>query len=248
MMGISNLKTQDNKQTNMAGFKEELLKAHCTQALSRMALVKNKKIGFVQSQRKEATKDLSEHKITLARIKQEQILREEYVVEAFEIIRGYLELIRARVHIIASEKKCPAMLSEAIDTILWCSTTSEIKEFQSIKADLQLKYGKKYIKEALDDQNKSIDPYVLSKLTTNLPDPKLVNHCLKALAQEAGLDIPALRIDPDDDFTAPIEPPYEAQQDGAVNPAPITGFAPTQAPGVDDLAARFSALDQFGDE
>ncbi len=213
----------------MGAFKETLLKAHCAQALARLNLEKNKKLNLSAMEKKEAVANLRVHKLTLARIKQEQALREEYVIEAYEILKTYLELIKARTHIIAAEKMAPPMMVEAIETVIWCSAVSEVKEFQSIAKDFKEKYGKSFVRHALENKHGNVDPFVQKKLNMQLPDPTLVNQCLRTLAAQHQLTVPALTVD--DEVPLPsygAEPPMVGAID--VNRAP--DMMPTHPPTV----------------
>ncbi|KAG9391651.1 Regulator of Vps4 activity in the MVB pathway [Carpediemonas membranifera] len=217
--------------------KDELnLKMHIAQAQARINISQNTKRNLVSQETNAIVGLLKAGKsIQLPRIKQEQIIREEFLMEANEILRGYLELITARLHLVTSEPACPESIREAVCTVIWASKESEIKEFAVIKEDFMKKYGKKFVKSVLENKDGFVDPYVISKLQAKIPDMSLVMHSLRTLAAERQIDISAIIPDEQLPDIASDPQPIHAPDFATVNPGTHSynvepAYDPRQAP------------------
>jgi vacuolar protein sorting-associated protein IST1 len=85
-----------------------------------------------------------------ARIRVESIIREDFVVEAYEILEMYCELLLARFGVIQQMKEIDDGIAEAVASLLWVAPriSHEVSEFKVISAQLEQKYGKQYAETA----------------------------------------------------------------------------------------------------
>ncbi|RHY97970.1 hypothetical protein DYB37_008801 [Aphanomyces astaci] len=112
----------------MFGFNVNKLKPSLKMAVHRIGIVKNKKAITSKAQRKEVAKLLADGKEEKARIRVEGLIREDFVIEAYEIIELLCELISERTPLIKSERECPYDMREAVCTLIWAATRTEIPE------------------------------------------------------------------------------------------------------------------------
>jgi hypothetical protein len=63
------------------------------------------------------------------------------------------ELLHERIKQVTNSKKGPpAELAEAISSVIWCSNMVDITELQEVKQQMKLKYGAKFLKDALENE------------------------------------------------------------------------------------------------
>ena len=87
-----------------SGPKYQKLTTNLRLAINRLKLLEKKKTEQAIKARREIADFLSVSKIDRARIRVEHIVREDYLVEAMEIIEMYCDLLLARMGLIQSTK------------------------------------------------------------------------------------------------------------------------------------------------
>lgn len=127
-----------------------------------------------------------------ARIRVEHIIREDYVVEAFEILEMYCDLLLARFGLITEMKTLDDGIAEAVITIMWAAPrlATDIAEFKTISDQLTIKYGKPFAEAARANQLEypaRVNPKVISKLGAAAPPKLLVERYMIEIAAAAGV-------------------------------------------------------------
>jgi vacuolar protein sorting-associated protein IST1 len=153
-------------------------------AITRMNLLKNKKTNSIKLQKREIAQLLAQEKDESARIKVENIIREDYTIEAFEILELFCELLSARIQLIQESKTCPHDLKEAVSTLIYAAPRLEVPEFQVIRKQLELKFGKEFVKAAMENKDLAVNQRVMFKLGVKVPEPYLCVQYLKEIARE----------------------------------------------------------------
>ncbi|KAF9162819.1 hypothetical protein DFQ26_003221, partial [Actinomortierella ambigua] len=152
-------------------------------AVNRLQMLQNKKNMLAQQQRKEIAQLLDKGKEESARIRVEHIIREDFNCEALEIIELYCELLLARFGLLEQMKNCDPAILEAVNTVLYASSRSEVKELQILRDQLAAKYGREFVTNALENKDESVNPRIIQKLKVQTPDPYLVNRYLEEIAR-----------------------------------------------------------------
>jgi vacuolar protein sorting-associated protein IST1 len=173
-------------------------------ATQRIRLAVNKKSNGLKHQKREIATLLGDQKIEKARIKVEHIIREDFNIEAYEIIELLCELIHERVNYISSCKECPPDIKEAICSIIWATNRVEISELSEVKKQLTKKFGTKFAEQAEDNNNNCVNERLVAKLSVQPPSQYLVNRYLEELAKEFGVEWTALDMNQNTDLTQPI--------------------------------------------
>jgi vacuolar protein sorting-associated protein IST1 len=132
-------------------------------SITRINLHRNKKANSIKIQKREAAALMEKQKDESARIKVENIIREDYAIEALEIIELFVELLLSRIQVIVEAKTCPHDLKEAITTMCYAATRLEIKEFENIREQFAFKFGKDFVRNA--SENKVFFYFFTSKRT-----------------------------------------------------------------------------------
>ena len=175
------------------GFQESKIKTYLKMGSQRLEILKNKKSTDAKLQKREVARLLSEKKVEKARIRVEHIIRDDFTIEALEIISLMCDLLYERIHYIASERKCPEELEEAVSTLIWVSDRLDISELHEIKNQLSMKYGRKFT--SLAEQNSpltKVNIRIVKKLKLDPPDRDIINAYLQAIAEEYNVDwVPA---------------------------------------------------------
>lgn len=66
----------------------------------------------------------------------EHVIREERLVEAYEILELMCELLAERLSLIAHDKACPPELIGSVHTLIWAAPRTEVSEFKAVRVPL----------------------------------------------------------------------------------------------------------------
>ncbi|KAF9364176.1 hypothetical protein BGX34_002302 [Mortierella sp. NVP85] len=159
-------------------------------SVNRLQMLQNKKNMLAQQQRKEIARLLEAGKEESARIRVEHIIREDFTIEALEIIELYCELLLARFGLLEQLKyvgHSPLDLrmsgAEAVNTIIYAAPRSEVKELLHVRDQLAAKFGREFATNAMENKDESVNPRIIQKLKVQTPDPYLVNRYLEEIAR-----------------------------------------------------------------
>ncbi|XP_033114415.1 IST1 homolog isoform X2 [Anneissia japonica] len=167
------------------GFNKNKLKVNLKLTINRLKLLEKKKTELALKARKEIADYISNGKDDRARIRVEHIIREDYLVEAMEIIELYCDLLLARFGLIETTKNVEPGLEEAICSILWVAPrlSSDIQELKVISDQLFMKYGKPYCAAARADEHDKVNQRLKLKMSYQAPPQLLVENYLVEIAK-----------------------------------------------------------------
>ncbi|KAJ3049154.1 Vacuolar protein sorting-associated protein ist1 [Rhizophlyctis rosea] len=152
-------------------------------AINRLKLLQQKKNQFNQGARKEIATLLEKGKEESARVRVEHIIREDFNIEALEILELYSELLLARFGLLETMKHCDQAIAEAVNTIIYAAPRCEVKELNMVRDQLIMKFGKEFALAAMENQNDIVNSRIVHKLKVQTPDPVLVNQYLRTIAK-----------------------------------------------------------------
>ncbi|KAL5963289.1 hypothetical protein TSMEX_008978 [Taenia solium] len=135
--------------------------------------------------RRELAEYLKAKKIDRARIRVEQIVREDYLLEVLEIIELYCELLITRLGLITSTAECDPGLKEAIATIIWVAPrlSYDCQELEALKTQFAIKYGRDFAQLCSTNSNHCVNPKVMHKLNVKAPPANLCEAYLVEIAR-----------------------------------------------------------------
>ncbi|KAJ8343736.1 hypothetical protein SKAU_G00310650 [Synaphobranchus kaupii] len=167
------------------GFKAERLRVNLRLVINRLKLLEKKKTELAQKARKEIADYLSAGKDERSRIRVEHIIREDYLVEAMEILELYCDLLLARFGLIQSMKELDPGLQEAVSTLIWAAPRlqSEVSELKIVSDQLCAKYSKEYGKLCRTNQIGTVNDRLMHKLSVEAPPKILVERYLIEIAK-----------------------------------------------------------------
>ncbi|KAG9475020.1 hypothetical protein GDO78_003463 [Eleutherodactylus coqui] len=167
-----------------SGFKAERLRVNLRLAINRLKLLEKKKTEMAMKSRKEIADYLSCRKDERARIRVEHIIREDYMVEAMEILELYCDLLLARFGLIQSMRELDPGLAEAVSTLIWAAPRlTDISELNIVANQLCHKYSKEYGNLCRTNQIGTVSSRLMQKLSPEAPPKILVERYLIEIAK-----------------------------------------------------------------
>uniref|UniRef100_A0A182M0A7 IST1 homolog n=1 Tax=Anopheles culicifacies TaxID=139723 RepID=A0A182M0A7_9DIPT len=167
------------------------LKTNLRLALNRLKLLEKKKTELAQKARKEIADYLLAGKPERAKIRVEHIIREDYLVEAMEIVEMYCDLILARFGLVTQMKELDEGIEEAVSSIIWVAPRlqADVQELKLCSDIFTIKYGKQYAEQV----RAAIPPHKVSdklmhKLAIQAPPKLLVEKYLIEIAKIFNVD------------------------------------------------------------
>ncbi|TPX32704.1 hypothetical protein SmJEL517_g04208 [Synchytrium microbalum] len=167
----------------MNKFNANKSKVNLKLASGRLKLLRQKKTTLNEQMKREIADLLGKKKEESARIKVEHVIREDFNMEAMEILELYCELLLARFGLLETMQHCDPAIAEAVNTIIYAAPRSEVKELYELRDQFVKKYGKDFAMAAQENRNDVVNNRIIAKLKVQTPDPLLVNQYLKAIAE-----------------------------------------------------------------
>ncbi|KAJ3315918.1 Vacuolar protein sorting-associated protein ist1 [Boothiomyces sp. JEL0838] len=239
------------------GFNPTKTKVQLKLALNRLQLVQQKKTALNQNARKEIATLIQAEKLESARVRVEHIIREDFLIEALELLALYVDTLLARFGLVETQKEMDHGVSESIYAIVYAAPRVNIQEITIIREQMLLKYGKILHENILSHPQN----FIIHKLSINTPDVKLVNQYLKTIAQAFDVKFDDTAKDPVLEEPVVREAPSMPNQSTFVRPQESTisrySFTPSAPlpqetpkpvehqdaePDFDHLSKRFEAL------
>lgn len=156
------------------------LKTNLRLALNRLKLLEKKKTELTMKARREIADYIQAGKYERAKIRVEHIIREDYLVEAMEIVEMYCDLLLARFGLITQMKELDDGIAEAVSSIIWVSPRmfADVQELKLIAEIFSAKYGHQYAESCKTEDVKSISEKLKHKLSIQSPPKLLVEKYL----------------------------------------------------------------------
>ncbi|OLL25684.1 Vacuolar protein sorting-associated protein IST1 [Neolecta irregularis DAH-3] len=158
------------------------LKAQLRLSITRLRLLQSKKSALAKQQRRDLAQLLEKGKLESAKIRVENVIREDVNTELLEILELFVRSL------LAQPGECDIGLEEAIQTIIYCATKTEVKELQTVRELLMQRFGKEFSLRAIGNSESKVNAKVLVKLRIDPPDLDLVDRYLTEIART--YDIP----------------------------------------------------------
>ncbi|XP_022096123.1 IST1 homolog isoform X3 [Acanthaster planci] len=168
-----------------SGFRSTKFSTSARLSINRLKLLERKKTEQAQKARKEIADYLSIGKDERARIRVEHIIREDYLVEAMEIVELYLDLLLARLGLITSTKALDPGIQEAVASVIWVTPrmSAEVAELKLVSEQLVHKYGKEFGESVRKGECEFINEGLKHKLGVQAPPKRLVENYLVEIAK-----------------------------------------------------------------
>ncbi|XP_075164175.1 increased sodium tolerance 1-like protein isoform X2 [Haematobia irritans] len=168
------------------------LKTNLRLAVNRLKLLEKKKAEIAQKSRKEIADFLATGKTERARIRVEHIIREDYLVEAMEVVEMYCDLLLARFGLVTQMKELDDGIAEAVSSVVWVCPRmqSDVAELKVISDIFIQKYGPQFAEKARtatgDDHH--VSHKLMHKLQLQAPPKLLVEKYLIEIAKNYNIE------------------------------------------------------------
>ena len=193
-------------------------------AVSRIQIASNKKSALLKQSMREIAVMLAEEppKEEKAKIRAEALIRDDDLIEAYEILQLQCELLHERIKLLEYSKECPGDLIPVVSTLMWASQRVDIPELVMIRKQFRAKYGKKFEEAAMMNQGKVLNERVVSKLSVQPPAAYLVQTYLEKICAQFEVEWePKVRLS-----AAQAVEPMAAPSGYSVQAAQGTGLGP----------------------
>lgn len=192
-------------------------------AVSRIQIASNKKSALMKQSMREIAVLLSEGKEEKAKIRAEALIRDDNLIEAYEILQLQCELLYERIKLIEYSKHCPPDLIPVVSTLLWASRRVDIPELIEIRKQFKGKYGKTFEENAMENRGSVLNERVVMKLSVDPPAAYLVQTYLEKIAEQFEVDWKPTSPLSVEQMVIPVAPPVGY----SVGIAQGTGLGPT---------------------
>jgi len=171
-------------------FKEQKLKVNLGLVVTRLKLVEKKKTDQALRARPEIADYVRNAKIDRARVRVEAIIREDYLVEAMELVEMYADLLAGRVGLMKQSKALDEGLKTPVSTLIWAAPRLQqyCQELKVVHDLLVAYYGKKYVKEFQNNDIGTVCDRVMQKLDVKPPKKILVEKYLIEICKAADVE------------------------------------------------------------
>ena len=159
-------------------------------AASRIQIASNKKAALLKQNMREIAVMLAEDppKEEKAKIRAEALIRDDNLIEAYEILQLECDLLFERLKLIEYSKTCPQDLVPVISTLIWASHRVDIPELLTIRKQFKAKYGKAFEEAALSNTGGILNERVVHKLSVEPPAAYLVQTYLERICEQYEVD------------------------------------------------------------
>ncbi|KAL0222799.1 hypothetical protein P9112_002189 [Eukaryota sp. TZLM1-RC] len=168
-------------------FSSQKCSVHLKTSRIRLQQLQNKKNNQNAIDKREIVNLLSKNKDELARIKMEQVIRDSYDVEAYELLINFVEVVIARMPVITQNAEPPANAEEALQSLIYAASLTEVPELMLFREDMHCKYGREYLESAMANQNGYVNQSLIQKLHRGEIPRSQSEAALVALANEHGV-------------------------------------------------------------
>lgn len=191
------------------GYNENKLKPQLKMAVHRFQMASNKKSALLKQSMRDVAVLLAEDppKEEKARIKAEALIRDDYMIEAFDILSLTCELLSERLKLISFSKECPPDLVSSVATLMYAAPRVDIPELQEIRRQFRAKYGKKFEENAMNNVGGILNERVVTKLSVEPPAAYLVQTYLQRSCEKYEVNwSPTILLSPEQ-MGEPMAPP-----------------------------------------
>jgi len=171
-------------------FNEQKLKVNLGLVVTRLKLMEKKKTDLALRARPEIAEYVKNAKVDRARVRVEHIIREDYLVEAMELVEMYADLLAGRIGLMKQSKVLEESLKTPISTLLWAAPRlgQYCQELKVVQNMLGAYYGKKYVEACMSNEVGTVCERVMSKLDPSPPKKILVERYLIEICKAANVE------------------------------------------------------------
>eukprot|EP01066_Platyproteum_vivax_P017900 Platyproteum_vivax@DN7450_c0_g2_i1.p1 len=199
-------------------------KSHLKMACTRAKQSGNKLQANLQTIRREVAILLREGKEEKAAIKVEQILHEEKMSNALDILETICDQMSVRLSYLEGCKTVPDDMQSTVSTVLYCSGRVDVQELNTIRDMVTQKFGKEFVEKACQNKNGLVNSKLVEFLTVRPPTRAEVVKELENVARM--YNVPWIAPEEIATLDAAISPPSADPAVAPVDVLPDAGQVP----------------------
>ena len=169
------------------------LKPYLKMLGTRIQIIHDKKLNLAKQEKKKVGDLLTKNEVQRARILVEGIIRTDFLLEAYELVKLEAELLIPRLNVFDNDEagRPPSKeISQQVGTLLyaawlWCS---EVPELEKLSTQLKAKYGAAHARDVIDNKAHHLHERVIKVVafatSSDPPDHGLVECYLEASGGE----------------------------------------------------------------
>jgi len=185
--------------TKQPEFEQQKLKANLRMSITRIQQQKSKRTNAIRILRRQLAELMNASKVDEARVKVEGLIRDTAMLQALDILILFIELVTARLQVLAESKSCPPEMKEALTSILWAVPRIDgVPEFHAIRLQCALKFGKAFCEMAAENGELSVNEKLVEKMSIQVPLPTTCVEYMEEIAAEYGVTFDAERLKRED--------------------------------------------------
>eukprot|EP00658_Telonema_sp_P-2_P012918 TRINITY_DN14918_c0_g1_i1.p1 TRINITY_DN14918_c0_g1~~TRINITY_DN14918_c0_g1_i1.p1 ORF type:complete len:276 (-),score=73.99 TRINITY_DN14918_c0_g1_i1:181-1008(-) len=210
------------------------------QASTRLKILANKTSNLSKGARREVASMLEKKQVEAACLKVEHIIRDDFTVEVYDILQLYLDMVLARIPLLDPEKDRdapkrskdmpppppPQEIRQAIATLIYSSQHIEVEELRLLTEQFGARFGREFAELCADNRHEAVAFKVVSKLSYQTPESRVVFGYLEAIALQYKVDYKAPEIKAGAIRTTFEGPDVDIASGNKIQPAPPPGDFP----------------------
>merc|ERR1712159_235890 len=152
------------------GYDKQQCKVLLKQASTRLKILGNKVSNISKGARREIATMIDKNQIEAACLKVEHIIRDDFLVEVYEILQLYVEMVLARVPLLDqgwnSNKNWytkenpppppPHEIRQAVATLIYASQCVEVEELKMLAQQFASRYGIAFAEECAQNRHEAV--------------------------------------------------------------------------------------------
>ncbi|XP_068116236.1 IST1 homolog [Hyperolius riggenbachi] len=172
------------------GFKAERLSSSLKASMAQLDKLKDIKSEMMVKTKKEVIEHLKNNRELRAMVRVEQIVREENLLLAMDIIRVQCDVLYKKIGLIQAKQDVEDSLNEAVSTLIWAAPhlETEVSELKKVADQLCRKYSTEYGNQCRANKMGYVNSMVIQKLSAESPPKFQVEKSLCDIAKEAGIE------------------------------------------------------------
>lgn len=159
-----------------------------------------------------------------ARVNVKYLIRDDYLMEAYEMLITACEDLIQSAGLIARERTLEQDLVPPAKSLLYASGRIDVPELDRVKEQLEIKLGREFTDVNSELGKTNVDPSLVVKLSIRTPDVRLVNKYLLAIAQIFGVPWESPPEEPllhTGEQPVVLERRHTPPPTGSLNPVPV---------------------------
>ncbi|XP_078441189.1 regulator of Vps4 activity in the MVB pathway protein [Wolffia australiana] len=173
------------------GFNVSKLGSYLNLSISRIKVLRNQRRSRWEQARCDVAELLRQDQHDRAVIRAEYIIKERNMLDVFDMLEGYCELLSERADLLENQRECPDELREAVSGLIFASSRiGQIYELVEVRSIISARLGKEFVSAAVDLRNRcAVNPIIIRKLATTPATLEMRRNVVDDICTELGIHL-----------------------------------------------------------